>query len=594
MINSIHFSFSQDKVGSLNDSINKHLYNNPNKAKLFCHKLLAISKSDNLYETKVFTYCYLSDLCSVLGQKDSVFYYFDKGIQEALQNKDQNLEMIVKVNKAKYLFNQFDFDGALTLYNECLELSEKQNDKYVYNYILLKKAGISYELERYNDALKIYRESLTKTDFNDAGLLDIKLGLVKTYIKLKNPDSAYIFIKKSIDEAQKSDLKEHEILFLEQLGMYYIDKKDFTKAQSTFEKALKIAQNTQNKNVIIPIKVDFSKLFSIKKEFSNAIAILQPIVEVSEDGIPAEFLSEIYYLLAENYKSVGDLSKSSYYFELFIEKSKKIGQKRIETIDHLHKIDISEIKEREADEAQQKWILVALSSLLLIVIFGLYIRRRVHNRKNQVKFEDLLLKIKNFEEQSVKTTLESQSIHLNLLESKSEIVNLSLEEEISESEPIIESIIMLDEPLIEGSSTEDVEEEDIEEEIANTNFVIKDETKTEILDKLIKLEEKKYFLKQDFTLHNVAKRLKTNTAYLSKIVNNELDKNFSTYVNELRINYIIIELKNNSKLRSYSINAIAEEIGYKSPESFTKYFKVATGISPSVYIKKINKMNEVQ
>ncbi|HRB71978.1 MAG TPA: helix-turn-helix domain-containing protein [Flavobacterium sp.] len=124
----------------------------------------------------------------------------------------------------------------------------------------------------------------------------------------------------------------------------------------------------------------------------------------------------------------------------------------------------------------------------------------------------------------------------------------------------------------------------------DATFTITDERIKDILEKLKKLAQQKYFLRQDCTLHNVAKKLKTNTAYLSRIVNNELGKSFSNYINELRINYVISELKSNSRLRAYSISAIADEIGYKSPDSFTKYFKVATGVSPAVYIRKIEKM----
>ncbi|HDZ04569.1 MAG TPA: AraC family transcriptional regulator [Maribacter sp.] len=57
----------------------------------------------------------------------------------------------------------------------------------------------------------------------------------------------------------------------------------------------------------------------------------------------------------------------------------------------------------------------------------------------------------------------------------------------------------------------------------------------------------------------------------------------------LRINSIINELKTNKQLRSYSVKAIAEEIGYKSADSSSKYFKKNTGLSPSSYIKKFNK-----
>jgi AraC-like DNA-binding protein len=590
----INFIFSQIKIETYKDSVESLLYNNPTKAKYYCHKLLKYAKANDLAVEEAKSYCFLADLSGALTQKDSAFYYFDKAIQKASATNDDKLEMIFKINKANYLFNEFDFQEALTLYEECSTLSKNINDINAYNYISIKKGSIAYELERYQEALKIYKENLSKKGFDNISKLDIKLGLAKTYINLNKQDSAYVFIKSGIQESQKNNLKEHEIHFLAQLGLIYIDKKDFPNAKLTFDKALFIAQKIESNNLITVINIRISKLYSLQKDYNKAITLLKSIIKnETQSNIPADNLSEIYYLLAENYKSIENFSESNYYYGQFIEKSKKIGEKKIEAIDHLHKIDITESKERETEQENQKWTLFGSTSFLTLLFIGFYVKRRKEGMQNQVKFEELLLKIKNFENQ--KNTDEIQQN--NILSEKHEITEPDqLEEEESETELIHNSIVTIDsasdeltpEELIKENNTIDVEE------ATNLNFTIKDETRTEILEKLIKIEEKKLFLRQDFTLHNVAKKLKTNTAYLSKIVNSELDKNFSSYVNELRINYIIIELKNNAKLRSYSINAIAEEIGYKSPESFTKYFKVATGISPSIYIKKINQMKEIE
>ncbi|WP_276379004.1 helix-turn-helix domain-containing protein [Flavobacterium sp. H4147] len=590
----INFTFSQNKIETYKDSVKSLLYNNPTKAKYYCHKVLKYAKANDLVVEEAKSYCFLADLSGALTQKDSAFYYFDKAIQKADAIDNQKLEMVFKINKANYLFNEFDFQEALTLYEECVTLSKKLNDTDAYNYISIKKGSIAYELERYQEALKIYKENLSKKGFNNVSKLDIKLGLVKTYINLNKQDSAYVFIKSGIEESRKNHLKEHEIHFLEQLGLIYIDKKDFSNAKITFENALKIAEEIDSNNLITEINIRISKLYSLQKEYDKAIDLLKSIIKnEAPSNIPVEKLSEIYYLLAENYKSIENYSESNYYYSQFIDKSKKIGEKRIEAIDHLHKIDINESKERETEQKNQKWILLGITGFLILLFIGFFIKRRKESIQNQVKFEELLLKIQNFENQK---SSEETAVTAHNAETVDTFIDKKDEE--FETELISNSIVTINSPS-DGSSTEedhidaDIESENIDiEETANSNFIIKDETRTEILDKLIKLEEKKLFLRQDFTLHNVAKRLKTNTAYLSKIVNSELDKNFSSYVNELRINFIIIELKNNVKLRSYSINAIAEEIGYKSPESFTKYFKIATGISPSIYIKKINQMKE--
>jgi len=118
---------------------------------------------------------------------------------------------------------------------------------------------------------------------------------------------------------------------------------------------------------------------------------------------------------------------------------------------------------------------------------------------------------------------------------------------------------------------------------------IKDEKVEALIGQIKELREQGFFLKQKTTLYNTAKKLKTNTSYLSNVINNNLKTTFSAFVNDIRIEYIINELKTNKQMRSYSVKAIAEEIGYKSADSFSKYFKQNTGLSPSAFIKNINK-----
>jgi Helix-turn-helix domain len=80
----------------------------------------------------------------------------------------------------------------------------------------------------------------------------------------------------------------------------------------------------------------------------------------------------------------------------------------------------------------------------------------------------------------------------------------------------------------------------------------------------------------------------TNSTYLSKVVNIEKKKNFSKYINDLRIIYAFDELKTNTTFRKYTIKAIAQECGFKSAESFSKAFYKTYGIYPSFYIKKLS------
>ena len=111
-----------------------------------------------------------------------------------------------------------------------------------------------------------------------------------------------------------------------------------------------------------------------------------------------------------------------------------------------------------------------------------------------------------------------------------------------------------------------------------------------IIERLDSFESECNFTKKNLTLNKLAKTFNTNTAYLSKVINHYKNESFSSYLNNLRIEYAIQELKNNGIFRNYTIAAIAKEIGFNNPESFSKAFYKKTGIYPSYFIKQLDQM----
>ena len=108
-----------------------------------------------------------------------------------------------------------------------------------------------------------------------------------------------------------------------------------------------------------------------------------------------------------------------------------------------------------------------------------------------------------------------------------------------------------------------------------------------LLKELDSFEKNKLFLQKDLTQSKMASIINTNSTYLSKIVNTFKGSNFTGYINTLRIEYVIEELKKNPKMRLYTIKAIAEETGFNTAESFSKAFHTKTGIYPSYFINKL-------
>ena len=113
-----------------------------------------------------------------------------------------------------------------------------------------------------------------------------------------------------------------------------------------------------------------------------------------------------------------------------------------------------------------------------------------------------------------------------------------------------------------------------------------------ILDKLKTFEQSNRFVKKRYTLDRLAKEIKTNSSYLSKVINTTKNINFATYLNILRIAYAIDQLKKDKTFRSYSVEGLAEACGFNTTQSFSNAFYKQTGVKPGYFIKELDKASE--
>ena len=102
---------------------------------------------------------------------------------------------------------------------------------------------------------------------------------------------------------------------------------------------------------------------------------------------------------------------------------------------------------------------------------------------------------------------------------------------------------------------------------------------SKLLDKLDELmHQKSLFKDPNLKLKDLAKELSISGHYLSQLLNDNLGKSFSLYINEYRIQAaekLLIEQPN------YVIEAIAEEVGFNSKSAFYATFKKIKGTTPA-------------
>jgi AraC-like DNA-binding protein len=100
---------------------------------------------------------------------------------------------------------------------------------------------------------------------------------------------------------------------------------------------------------------------------------------------------------------------------------------------------------------------------------------------------------------------------------------------------------------------------------------------------LTKLKEDKGYLKLDYQISELSKETNIPVYLCSFVLNNVMQKNFRDWINEFRIN-CFIELYSVDKDKK-TIEAMAQESGFKNTATFYNAFKKLTGFSPSQYFK---------
>ena len=132
-----------------------------------------------------------------------------------------------------------------------------------------------------------------------------------------------------------------------------------------------------------------------------------------------------------------------------------------------------------------------------------------------------------------------------------------------------------------------------EKKEVNKKIFIPIETEQALLNKLKRFESSARFTNNDMSLAVLSGQFETNTKYLSEIINKHYHVNFNTYINKLRINFIVEKLKSDPNFINYKISYLAETSGFSSHSTFATIFKSITGIAPITFIEFLKKEREM-
>lgn len=447
-------------------------------------------------------------------------------------------------SQAVSYFKKNDLKKSTELLFKAKEYAEKTND---YALIARMNGSIAHQYVQLNlnDKAKFYLDNAIK-QINKLPEGDNK-KLLKTlsYLEIGNIDfdeenyqKASEYYKKSLREIElvknpNEQMVYHHRRSLYNIGnSYYFLKND--SAEIYLNKALAI-KNNYNKELDFFIYNALSQVYSGRKEYQRAVDTLKIILDHKND-LDKRLLSDVYYNISQDYKLLNDQSQYSYYNEAYIKLSKSIKESEMNAISTAINAEQKDYKEAISDADSSKKNIVIISTVFVLILALAIVFLLYRRKKERQAFENIINKLesdKNFQEEIKPESIEK------------------IQKDLSSQIP---------------------------------NAVEKD-----LLEKLQKFEESEKFTNPKLTISSLALQMKTNTSYLSEVINKYKGKNFNTYINELRIAYICQKIYNNKEYQNYKISYLAEESGFTSHSSFATIFRNITGISPSVFLREASK-----
>jgi AraC-like DNA-binding protein len=452
------------------------------------------------------------------------------------------------------------FEEAMANYNLAEKIALKTNIDYYYNVRASIATTKSEDLGEYNDALLIYKECykyyLSK-DVKDPkysyAFQHTIFGIADCYKSLNRTDSTSHYNRLGYQEAASTKNAEFKYLFILNEGANEVLKKNYKVALDSINKALPKMITFNNVGNTLAGYYYLGKAYD---GLGNEIDAVKNFIKVDSiykkrKEITTEFLNGYPYLI-NYYKTKGDAVNQLKYITIYMaiastlqknyKQWSKLLSKEYDT-PHLFSEKEALIQLLKKDKTQSYMgIATLLFLVILISLFGFY----QHKLKKRYKSRfEKIIKTENISGNSVIT-------------------------------PLPEAIVI---------ATKNKEETDIG---------IAEELVSQILDKLNQFENENGYLESKLTVQMLSALFDTNSKYVSKIINTYKGKTFIQYTNDLRIDYAITKLQVDTKLRNYTVQALAQEFGFNSAESFSAAFYKKTKLKPTYFIRELVVLTKTQ
>lgn len=540
-------------VNLSNEEIEKKIdtySNDPKKAWELINFYITKSKREKNREALFYAYRYAS-MSSIYPLN---IKYADSALITAKKSQTKKILLDAYLNRGNINMSEEFYQKALDDILVANKLSQESHNDYIFNKTIYYIAQNKIYLGQYEDAkkelvicLNFFRENRNnKTSLGknyQMYYVYALMSLIDSNTKLGKFSENKALLKEAFDYLQENKLSQYIPYFITSEGIIDYSLKDYNTAISKFSEAIRLYNDQWEHN---------TEVFYLGLSYWNigkktlAIKYLEEIDKHynKTKKLDPQFRSA-YEILIKYYHSIGDTQKQLEYINklMFLDRSyeknfKYLYQRIVKEYDT--KKLIAEKNRIENTLENQRTVFLTVSSLLVLgfLIFGFRIYREKQNYKK--RFEEIIAR--------------QNKIH-----------------------PAQENLIT-DPAETEYKQTFDY---DYYNKIPGLNPIFVEN----ILKQLEIFESENKFLDPQISQKMLSEELGTNSTYFSKIINSYKGKNFTLYINDLRLDYIIDHLKNDVKYINMDVKELASISGFSSTENFSDNFRRKFDLKPSVFIK---------
>lgn len=454
--------------------------------------------------------------------------------------------------KGVYYYNKRSFQQALNEYLIARKYATERENPYLLQKINYSIGILKNRIGENEEALKIHRENLlyTRKNYESVDRQDYLFSifaLASTYNDLNMLDSAMHYNRLGINESLRLKDRRRYNHFILNTGVTHFYEGKYVLAMDSLQKGTAYFEkigNLPNMAVGYFYRGKIHDQMQLRDSATHYFQKVDTIFQQNHDLLPV--LRETYEYLINYAESDNSLEQQLVYIKQLIKLDSILYTNQIYLANNIvREYDIPRLlstKEKVIHSLEQKEnhfrnIILIIASCLILMTFLFYYQFR--RRKLYKKRFDALYDNKQ--------------------------INMPKADR--------------------GPNTQIAQAKDLN---------IPEEVITQILDGLDHFERNKDFLDSQISIHALAKTLGTNPRYLSKVVNACKNQTFINYVNRLRVNYAVEELKSKPEYAKYTIKAIAKDFGFNTGDSFSNSFQKNTGIKLSYFIRQLPDRNKLQ